>query len=89
MRHLFVAATLAAALPFPAAAGQFEKISLAAKGRVGVAAQLLESRETASLHGDEHFPMHSVYKLAISMAVFTNRARDRYLSPSLIHTNVT
>jgi beta-lactamase class A len=69
MRHLFFAATLAAALPFPAAAGQFEKIAPAAKGRVGVAVQLLESGETADLHGDEHFPMHSVYKLPISMAV--------------------
>ena len=57
MRHLFFAATLAAALPFPAAAGQFEKIAPAAKGRVGVAAQLLESGETADLHGDDHFPM--------------------------------
>ena len=49
--------------------GQFEKIAPAAKGRVGVAAQFLESGETASLHADEHFPMHSVYKLPISMAV--------------------
>ena len=69
MRHLFIAATLAAALPFAGLPGQFEKIAPAAKGRVGVAAQLLESGETASLHGDEHFPMHSVYKLPISMAV--------------------
>ncbi len=69
MRHLFVAATLAAALPFADLPGQFEKIAPAAKGRVGVAAQLIESDETANLHGDEHFPMHSVYKLPISMAV--------------------
>src|SRR5207248_5803520 len=69
MRHLFFAATLAAALPFPRLPSQFEKIAPAAKGRVGVAAQLLESGETADLHGDEHFPMHSVYKLPISMAV--------------------
>ena len=69
MRHLFFAATLAAALPFPGLRSQFEKIAPAAKGRVGVAAQLLESGETADLHGDEHFPMHSVYKLPISMAV--------------------
>src|SRR6266480_1793038 len=69
MRHLFVAATLAAALPFAGVQSQFEKIAPAAKGRVGVAAQLLESGETASLHGDEHFSMHSVYKLPISMAV--------------------
>jgi beta-lactamase class A len=69
MRHLFVAVTLGAALPFAGLQNQFEKIAPAAKGRVGVAAQLLESGETASLHGDEHFPMHSVYKLPIAMAV--------------------
>src|SRR5438093_10469608 len=69
MRHLFIAATLATALPFAGLPSQFEKIGPAAKGPVGVAAQLLESGETASLHGDEHFPMHSVYKLPISMAV--------------------
>jgi len=51
MRHLLVAATLAAALPFADLPTQFEKIAPAAKGRVGVAAQLLESGETASLHG--------------------------------------
>jgi beta-lactamase class A len=60
MRHLFVAATLAVALPFAGLPDQFEKIASAAKGRVGVAAQLLESGETADLHGDEHFPMHSL-----------------------------
>src|SRR6476469_8377909 len=69
MRHLFFAATLAAALPFAGLPGQFEKIAPAAKGRVGVAAQLIESGETADLHGDEHVPMHSVDKLPISIAV--------------------
>ena len=69
MRHLFVAATLVVVLSFSGLPSQFEKIALAAKARVGVAAQLLESGETADLHGDEHFPMHSVYKLPISMAV--------------------
>src|SRR5947207_4732695 len=69
MSDLFFAATLAAALPFSDLPSQFEKIAPAANDRVGVAAQLLESGETADLHGDEHFPMHSVYKLPISMAV--------------------
>jgi len=69
MRHLFFVVTLAAALPFAGLPSQFEKIASEAKGRVGVAVQLLESGETADLHGDEHFPMHSVYKLPISMAV--------------------
>ena len=44
MRHLFVAVTLSAALPFAGLPGQFEKIATAAKRRVGVAAQLLESK---------------------------------------------
>lgn len=69
MRHLFFAAIVAAALPFAGLPTQFEKIAPAAKGRVGVAVQLIESGQTANLHGDEHFPMHSVYKLPISMAV--------------------
>src|SRR5207237_7766994 len=47
----------------------FAKIARSARGRVGVAAQLLESGETGILHCVEHFPMHSVYKLPISMAV--------------------
>src|SRR3954468_669598 len=41
MRHLYVAATLAAALSFSGLPSQFEKIAPAAKERVGVAAQLL------------------------------------------------
>src|SRR5215472_2127253 len=69
MIHLFLATTLAAALPFSDLPDQFEKIASAAQGRVGVAIEVLESSETASFHGDEHFPMHSVYKLPISMAV--------------------
>src|SRR5438045_6933361 len=69
MSDLFFAATLAAALPFSDLPSQFEKIAPAANDRVVVAAQLLESSETADLHGHEHFPMHSVYKLPISMAV--------------------
>jgi beta-lactamase class A len=69
MKHLVVAATVAAALLFPGLTVQFEKIAQAANGRVGVAVKLLESGESAELHGDEHFPMHSVYKLPIAMAV--------------------
>jgi beta-lactamase class A len=69
MNHFFFAVTFAAALPLAGLPSQFEKIAPAAKGRVGVAVQVLESGETADLHGDEHFPMHSVYKLPISMAV--------------------
>jgi beta-lactamase class A len=87
MRHLFAAATLAAALPFAGLPSQFEKIAPAAKGRVGVAAQLLESGETASLHGDEHFPMHSVYKLPISMAVLQRVDRGELKLDQLVRVD--
>ena len=89
MRHLFFAAALAAALPFPGLPSQFEKIAPAAKGRVGVAAQLLESSETADLHGDEHFPMHSVYKLPISMAVLQRVDRGELKLDQLVRVERT
>jgi len=49
MRHPFFAATLAAVLTFPGLPSQFEKIAPAAKGRVGVAAQLIESGSSPQL----------------------------------------
>jgi beta-lactamase class A len=45
------------------------QIAAEARGRVGVAARLLETGEEASLSAGEHFPMQSVYKLPIAMAV--------------------
>jgi beta-lactamase class A len=48
---------------------QLDQIASAAKGRVGVAAVVLETGETVSLNPRDHFPMQSVYKLPISMAV--------------------
>lgn len=48
---------------------QLEQIAFAAKGRVGIAAVVLETGETVSLNPHDHFPMQSVYKLPIGMAV--------------------
>ncbi len=48
---------------------QIAKIATEAKGKVGVAAVLLETGAAAMLNADQHFPMQSVYKLPISMAV--------------------
>jgi beta-lactamase class A len=50
---------------------QIEQIAAAAKGRVGVAAEVLETGEAVALNPHEHFPMQSVYKLPIGMAVLT------------------
>lgn len=48
---------------------QIADIAAAAKGKVGVAAVVLETGEAAFLNADGHYPMQSVYKLPIAMAV--------------------
>jgi beta-lactamase class A len=47
----------------------FAAIAKAANGKVGVAVELLETKESILLNGREKFPMRSVYKLPIGMAV--------------------
>lgn len=48
---------------------QIEQISRAAQGRVGVTATVLETGESVTLNGNQRFPMQSVYKFPIAMAV--------------------
>lgn len=48
---------------------KFEVIATDAKGKVGVAAVVLETGESAMLNANDDFPMQSVYKLPIAMAV--------------------
>jgi beta-lactamase class A len=48
---------------------QFVEIAKDAKGKVGVAAVVLEMGDAALLNADGQYPMQSVYKLPISMAV--------------------
>lgn len=48
---------------------QFADIARSSGGRVGVFVQLIESNETHGLNDAERFPMQSVYKLPIAMAV--------------------
>lgn len=47
----------------------FAKVAEEAKGKVGVAAVVLETGEAAFLNAEDRYPMQSVYKLPISMAV--------------------
>jgi beta-lactamase class A len=49
--------------------GRWHSIATAASGRVGVSALVIESGQSASVNGQAHFPMQSVYKLPIAMAV--------------------
>ncbi len=48
---------------------QIAKIAGEAKGKVGVAAVLLETGDSVAINAEQRFPMQSVYKLPISMAV--------------------
>jgi len=48
---------------------QIAKIAAEAKGKVGVAAVVIETGEAALLNAEGRFPMQSVYKLPIAMAV--------------------
>ena len=48
---------------------RIEQISRAAQGRVGMIATVLETGESVSLNGNQRFPMQSVYKFPIAMAV--------------------
>ena len=48
---------------------RIEQIAQASQGRVGVTATVLETGESVSLNGNQQFPMQSVYKFPIAMAV--------------------
>ena len=48
---------------------QLEKLASDARGHVGAAALVLETGESVSINPHDHFPMQSVYKLPIGMAV--------------------
>jgi beta-lactamase class A len=48
---------------------RWSEIAAMAEGRVGVAAEILETGERVALRGGEAFPMQSVFKFPIAMAV--------------------
>lgn len=53
----------------PDLAAEFARIAADANGHSGAAARLIETGGTASFHGTDRFPMQSVYKFPIAMAV--------------------
>lgn len=48
-----------------------DSLARTVRGRLGAAVLLIETGEMVSLRGQEHFPMQSVYKLPIAMAVLS------------------
>ena len=59
---------IAAALVFTLA-DRFAELARTSGGRLGVCAQAVEGGDAEQLNGSERFPMQSVYKLPIAMAV--------------------
>ncbi|MBC9934100.1 class A beta-lactamase [Chitinophaga qingshengii] len=57
---------------------QFESIAKASKGTVGVSALILETGETAGLNAEARFPMQSVYKFPIAMAVLQQIDKGKF-----------
>jgi beta-lactamase class A len=56
---------------------RIEQISQVARGRVGVKATVLETGESVTLNGDQQFPMQSVYKFPIGMAILAQVDRGK------------
>lgn len=59
-------------------------LASAARGRVGLAAEVVESGGRMELRGSEHFPMQSVYKLPIAMAVLRQVDQGRLRLDSMV-----
>jgi beta-lactamase class A len=57
---------------------QMNEIAGLSQGRVGAAVLLLESGKSVEINGDERFPMQSVYKLPIAMAVLDQVDRGSF-----------
>lgn len=64
---------------------QFGEIAAHIDGRIGVFATVLETGDTASFNADQRYPMQSVYKFAIAMAVLDAVDKGRLGLAQKIH----
>jgi beta-lactamase class A len=56
---------------------RIERIAQTAQGRVGATARVLETEQSVSLNGEQRFPMQSVYKFPIAIAVLAQVDRGK------------
>ncbi|HLH43363.1 MAG TPA: class A beta-lactamase [Bryobacteraceae bacterium] len=68
---LALALWLAFAPPDAALEARFEMVARQARGRVGAAAELMESRQWSAYRGVDRFPLESVAALPIAMAILS------------------
>jgi len=64
---------------------QIGQIAEMAKGKVGVAVLAFEDNDTLSFHGTDHFPMQSVFKFPLSIAMLDQIDKGKYTLDDKIH----
>ncbi len=64
---------------------KLRSLAAPAKGKVGAAALLVETGEIVEIHGSKHFPMQSVYKLPIVMAVLARTDSGQLALDQKVH----
>jgi beta-lactamase class A len=62
-----------------------EAITRSITGRVGVAVMHLDSRDTLTVNGKDHYPMQSVYKFPLALAVLDQVDRGKLSLEQKIH----
>ncbi len=68
---------------------RIEQISQAAQGQVGGTATVLETGESVSLSGGQRFPMQSVYKFPIAMAVLAQVDQGKLQLDQKVHVEAS
>lgn len=68
---------------------KIEEIVLTAKGDVGVAMMGFENRDTLTFHGQGKYPMQSVYKFPLAMAVLDQVDKGKLSLDQKIHVEKT
>jgi beta-lactamase class A len=77
---LFLLPWLAAAATLP----DLSSLAAPAEGRVGAAFSIIETEKAYAFHGNEQFPMQSVYKLPIAFYVMRRVDRERMALNQLV-----
>ncbi len=66
---------------------QIEELAKSTSGNLGVYATIIETGEAVSYNDDKHFPMQSVYKFPIAMAVLDKVDRGKLKLDTIIHVD--
>ena len=59
---------------------EIENLVHTVNGSIGVGVKHLESGDTLTIHGNDHFPMQSVYKFHLALAVLADVDKGKALS---------